>query len=65
MDHLTSTSSRTSPAIDAGDPDLASVVPLPEPFIDMDGGARPADVFGIGTEGPGAYDIGACEFVQP
>jgi hypothetical protein len=53
-----------SPAIDAGDPALASIFNLPSPFVDIDGTSRPQDIPGVGTEGPGAYDIGAYEFVE-
>ncbi|MCP4643386.1 MAG: right-handed parallel beta-helix repeat-containing protein, partial [bacterium] len=43
-----------SPCIDAG-------TPLDAPGDDIDGNPRPVDVPGKGTEGPGAFDMGAYE----
>jgi hypothetical protein len=52
----------TSPAIDAGAPDLAALFNLPTPFLDLDGNTRPFDVPGVGRDGSGAFDIGAHEY---
>jgi hypothetical protein len=32
---------------------------------DLDGDPRPVDVFGVGHDGPGAFDMGAYEFQLP
>jgi Concanavalin A-like lectin/glucanases superfamily/Right handed beta helix region/PKD domain len=52
----------TSPAIDRGDPQLGSQVTLPSSFKDIDGNVRPFDVAGVGTNGAGAFDMGAYEY---
>ncbi len=35
------------------------------PSEDLDGNPRPVDIVGIGTDGPGAFDMGAYEFQIP
>ena len=35
------------------------------PSDDLDGNPRPRDLFGVGRDGPGAFDMGAYEFQPP
>jgi hypothetical protein len=51
----------TSPAIDAGDPALASVCNLPTPFLDIDNNNRPQDGDGNSIV---VFDMGAYEYVS-
>jgi hypothetical protein len=46
-----------SPCIDAGT--------MTETLTDLDGNPRPVDIPGVGTDGPGAFDMGAYEYQFP
>jgi len=46
-----------SPCIDSGT--------IAEVLTDLDGNARPVDIPGLGTDGPGAFDMGAYEYQFP